>query len=220
MGALSFSRVASFSGRQRLTPPTRGIRGFARSKVFARSLASRTRTFRRASLALLLALAGCGGDELTQLFACYAIDDALVASDTVVRLCVTEDGGERVFGCSDTRLSIAQSGGLVSQAIVRERADAVYLRLDGELARPTGGGGTRVATVSQELIVPFAEGRIVDVTLRLDARCVDRPCPAGQTCVEGACAPIEVNERCLTSHGEAPAADCTDPRLVTACPAP
>ena len=193
------------------------------ARAFVRSAACvtvGTRGTRRASLALALALAGCGGNEITQLFACYSIDDALVASDTVVRLCVTEDGGERVFGCSDSRLSIAQSGGLVSQAIVRDRADAVYLRLDGELVRPTGGGGTRTATVSQELIVPFAAGRIVDVTLRLDARCVDRPCPTGQTCVEGACAPIEVNERCLTSHGEAPAADCTDPRLISACPAP
>lgn len=169
---------------------------------------------------VVLALAGCGGDDLTQLFACYAIDDSLVASDTVVRLCVTEEGGERVFGCSDTRLSIAQTGGLVSQAIVRESADVVYLRLEGDFVRPSGGGGTRIATVSQELLVPFADGRIVDVTLRLDPRCVDRACPAGQTCIEGACAPIEVNERCLTSHGQAPADDCTDPRLVTACPAP
>lgn len=215
MGALSFSCASEPSSRR-----ARAVRHAVFSRTFFTRTAAHTRTFRRASLVLALALVGCGGDELTQLFACYAIDDALVASDTVVRLCVTEEGGGRVFGCSDTRLSIAQSGGLVSQAIVREGADAVYLRLDGELVRPTGGGGTRVATVSQELLVPFADGRIVDVTLRLDARCVDRPCPTGQTCVEGACAPIEVNARCLTSHGEAPPADCTDPRLVTACPAP
>jgi hypothetical protein len=171
------------------------------------------------AMALALLLTSCG-DDLTQLFACYAIDDALVAEDTVVRLCITEDGGDRVFGCSDTRLSIAQGGGVVSQAVVRENADAVYFRLDGEVARPASGGGTRVATISQELLVPFADGRIVDVALRLDARCLDRTCTTGQTCVEGVCAPIEVNERCLTSHGEAPRADCTDPRVITACPAP
>jgi hypothetical protein len=171
------------------------------------------------TMVLALLLASCG-DDLTQLFACYAIDDALVADDTVVRLCITEDGDERVFGCSDTRLSIAQAGGVVSQAVVRENAEAVYFRLDGEVTRPASGGGTRVATISQELLVPFSEGRIVDVVLRLDARCLDRTCAVGQTCVEGACAPIELNERCLTAHGDAPRADCTDPRVITACPAP
>ncbi|MCB9623156.1 MAG: hypothetical protein H6723_07390 [Sandaracinus sp.] len=169
----------------------------------------------RAGLVLVLC-ASCGEPELTQLFACYGIDEGLVDADTVVRLCVTEDGGGRVFGCEDTRLSIAQNGGVVSQAIVRENADAVYLRLDGEVPRP--GGGT--ASVSQELVVPFARDRIVDVTLRLDARCLDRECPSNETCVEGACLPIEVNARCLTEHGASPLADCTDPRLAAACPAP
>lgn len=171
---------------------------------------------RYVTLLVALLLGSCGGDELTQLFACYAIDDALVGPDTVVRLCVTEDGGGRVFGCSDTRLSIAQTGGFVSQAIVRENADAVYLRLEGELPIPSGG----TSTLTQELVVPFARDRIVDVQLRLDSRCAGRACPSGETCVEGLCAPIEVNERCLTDHGAAPRADCTDPRLVTACPAP
>ncbi|MBX3248153.1 MAG: hypothetical protein KF901_13320 [Myxococcales bacterium] len=174
---------------------------------------------RAAPTALALALAAfaasCGG-ELTEVFACYSIDPALVGPETIVRLCVTDDEGQRVFGCSDTRLSIAQTGARLSQGIVQDRSERVAFRLQGEIPRPTGGS----SSVEQQLIVPFAPGRIVDVSLHLDTRCVERTCEAGRTCVEGACVPIEVNPRCLTDHGALPRPDCDDPRLVAGCSAP
>lgn len=169
----------------------------------------------RVLVALSALLGSCGG-ELTEIFACYSIDESLIGPATVVRLCVTDDDGERVFGCSDTRLSIAQTGARLSQGIVQDQSERVAFRLAGEIPRATGG----TATVEQQLVVPFSAGRIIDVSLHLDPRCVDRSCDPSQTCVEGTCVPIEVNPRCLTDHGGLPRPDCDDPRLVTSCPAP
>lgn len=165
--------------------------------------------------ALMLLVAGCGSGSITEIFACYSIDPALVSETTVVRICVRDEEGEVVHGCGDARLSLANTGVTASQGFVQSNAQSLIFEIEAEA--PVAG---RTATISQSLRVPFVDGEIIDVTLHLDASCADRVCDPGETCVSGECQASEVGTRCLTPHGLEPLAECTDPRLISICNAP
>lgn len=163
----------------------------------------------------LLLLVSCGSGSVTEIFACYSIDPSLVSEDTVVRICVRDENGEIVQGCGDARLSLANTGVTASQGFVRGNAERLSFELEADVMIVG-----RVVTFSQTLDVPFVDGEIIDVSLRLDAVCADRLCDPGSTCVAGTCEAYEVGTRCLTPHGLPPLPECTDPRLIAPCNAP
>ena len=174
-----------------------------------------TLTHRSAVWIALAFGAGCGSGSITEIFACYSFDPSLVSEDTIVRMCVRDEEGQVVQGCGDARLSLANTGITASQGFVRDDAERLLFELEGEVSI-----SGRVISFSQLVDVPFVEGEIIDVSLRLDIICADRICDLGSTCVAGSCEAIDVGTRCLTPHGLAPLPECTDPRLVTPCNAP
>lgn len=168
---------------------------------------------------LWLALS-CGDPELTQLYVCYEIDPELVSAGTTTRVCAFDDEGGILTGCDDgTRIQLGSDGVPRSQAFVRRSSERVEITLEGVVNRP----GVGEVELTQSIDMPFAEGRIIDVTLRLENACLDRICPEDETCVAGRCVPIRIaNERCFTDHGSEPDPLCDDMdgRLTRGCAAP
>jgi len=175
---------------------------------------------RRGAWCLLLLALSCGDPELTELFVCYEIDPELVSAGTTTRVCATSDTGAILAGCDEsTRIQLGSDGRARSQAFVQRDAERIQIALEAVVTRP-GVGDTEL---SQSIDVPFATGRVVDVTLRLENACLDRVCPDAETCVDGRCLPIAVDgERCFTDHGTAPDPFCEgmDARLTRGCVAP
>ena len=184
------------------TPPRRGEAGLGSAVLMA-----------------IVALS-CGDPTLTEVFVCYEIDPELVGDTTEASICATDDTGEILFGCGSTLTDLGRDGLRRSQAFVQEDAERLILSVEAEV--PGSLPGT-VRSVSQAIDVPFAPGRIIDVSLRLEVECLDRVCLDGQTCVEGRCVDQRIaSTRCLTDHDDEPDPLCIEmePRLARGCPAP
>jgi hypothetical protein len=85
-----------------------------------------------------------------------------------------------------------------------------------ELAWIDAGGAT---VLREAAIVPFQDGRVVDVALSLDARCRAMECGVGMTCAAGECVTERVDPACLVDHGAPRDPGCDDPRGL-GCPDP
>lgn len=167
---------------------------------------------------LLLCLCSCGGD-LTELFVCYGIDEELVNPQTRVTVCARDEEDAVVFGCDGVPLGISTLGGIASQGFVQSDARAVSIELVGMIDRDVGGT-RQMATVRQAIELDFDPGRVIDVSLRLDASCIGRTCAADETCAQGVCFPTRIaNARCYSEHDQPPVSSsvCDDPRLSTSC---
>ena len=175
------------------------------------------------ALAVAAVLGSCGEPPLTEIFVCYAIDPALVSPSTETRICVIDDRGEVVTGCEEASRSELGSDGVTrSQGFVRADAERLTIALEGRVPW-AGPAGTEMRDLEQSIDLAFAEGRVIDVALRLESACLDRFCPPDQSCVAGRCKPLGVpNERCHTDHGAEPDSFCVegDPRLTRGCLAP
>lgn len=172
----------------------------------------------------MLAMLGtsCGGEELTEIFVCYSIDDTLVNPDTRVTVCARDERGQNLFGCGDGLLSISTLGGTASQGFVQDLAETVRIELVGSIQREVDGV-LQTSTISQAIELDFQPGRTIDVNLSIDAECINRPCAPTETCVVGTCQPVRIpNARCLSDHGEAPnrGGVCDDDRLANSCAGP
>ena len=173
-----------------------------------------------AALLMALVALSCGDPTLTEVFVCYEIDPGLVGETTEASICATDDTGEVLFGCGSTLTDLGRDGLRRSQAFVQEDAERLFLSVEAEVPGSLPGS---VRSVSQAIDVPFAPGRTIDVSLRLEVECLDRVCTEGQTCVEGRCVDRRIaSPRCLTDHGDEPTALCVEmePRLARGCPAP
>jgi len=177
---------------------------------------------RRLAMVAALGFAGwsCAA-PLTQVLVCYEVEQTLIDMGTRVTLCITDLEGNVLRGCDGT-YEITFSGTTQrSQAIVQESASGVAITLEGDVPSPTGS--TRL---TQSIRVPFVEGQITDVVLRLQSLCLVGSCDPGETCVvdpvgpRRRCVEEEASEACLAPHG-GPYSDraTCDQRTQSFCPA-
>lgn len=161
----------------------------------------------------LLLLSGCGEEPVTEIFACYSVDEALASARGEVRICAQTSDMERVlFGCDGS--PIGQLGdGVISQGFVQSRASGVVLELSADVPGAAGG----VETVVQRAIVPFQRDRVVAVSLEIEAACRASGCPSGTTCAGGSCVSEAVDPGCLGDLGGPPVEGCTDVRVTRGC---
>jgi hypothetical protein len=164
----------------------------------------------RPALALLvLVTSSCAGEDVTEVFACYSVDPALVVPGGSVSVCaVSEPDGRVLFGCDGSPIGGLDLG-LQTQGYVRSRADALRI----ELAADVPGTGA----IRQTAQVEFQPDRVVDLSLRIESACAARVCPAAQTCVGGACLPEAINGECLATHGRPAPEGCLDLRVTRGC---
>lgn len=148
---------------------------------------------------------------MTEIFACYSIDEALVAPGTTAMLrAETLPTGRTLF---DGPLPGIATG--ETQGFVQREADGVRLELTAQVPDPVIAD--RMVTVVQVVTVPFSEGRIIDVSLTIEEACLSTPCALGDTCVAGECRSEALAVRCLRRHGDEPSPDCDDLRGLRVC---
>jgi len=161
------------------------------------------------AVTVALLVVGCA-DPVTEVFACYGVAPSLRRPGGELRVCArTLDGSRVLFGCDGSDL-----GGLVAerytQGYVRNRADGVSLEIEADV--PMGG---TLVTAQQAADVPFVEGRIVDVALRIEEPCMGVSCAVGETCALGVCVATRIEPDCLPDHGTLSA--CPDGRVNRPC---
>lgn len=161
---------------------------------------------------LVFALAfGCGDASVTEIFACYSIDEALAVPTTSARLRAEAlPSGRTLFEGPLPGIAAGET-----QGFVQREADGVRLVLSAEVPDPDAP--LRMVTLTQVAIATFSEGRVVDVSVMLEEACLSMPCPVGQTCVAGDCRDETLDVRCLRQHGDDPGAGCVDPRALRPC---
>lgn len=164
---------------------------------------------KRATALLVLASASCSGEDVTEVFACYSVDPALVVPGGSVGVCaVSQPDGRVLFGCDGSPIGGLDLG-VQTQGYVQSRADALRIELSAEVP------GT--GSITQSVQVDFQPGRIVDVSLRIESACAMRVCPSGETCVGGTCLPVTINAACLATHGQPAPEGCLDLRATRGC---
>jgi hypothetical protein len=155
------------------------------------------------------------GGGVTEILACYGIEATASGPATTARLCAeTDDSSRLLFGCDASTLFRGPGRQEVSQGFVQERADGVKLTL---VAENVIGEDGAPGTVTQTTIVPFVSGRVVDVSLMIEASCIGLVCRLDETCVGGVCVPAALDPSCLPTHGHGPPTGCTDPRVTRGC---
>lgn len=171
---------------------------------------------RRAAAIVLLgvALSGCAGDPITEIFACYAADEGFATTARDLELCVRADDPLRppLYGC-DGAAAATTADLPLTHGIVQRTASTIAI----EIASTVPSDDGPALRVRQAAVVPFVGGRIVDVVLTLERACIGIDCAEGETCVDGRCRPVEVAYECLRDHGAANRPGCDDSRVTRRC---